>query len=82
MTDTRSLLKWNFVRQARVLTCEIRANGSQSYDVCVLPHWDVGSTVIEPYDRLANALGRHAQLASYFREHGWKIARDSHLTAA
>ena len=59
------------MRKGRMLTCEISINGSQSYDVCVVPHWDISSSVVEAYDRPAAALGRHAEIAWYLREAGW-----------
>jgi hypothetical protein len=54
-----------------MLTCEILVNGPSSYDVCVIPHWDVGSSVIEEYEGSSVALCRHADLVSHFRETGW-----------
>lgn len=76
MTKKRSLLKWTFIRNQQVLSCEIAINGSQHYDVCVVPHWDVNAAAVEPYDRPATALRRHAELAWYFREAGWKLVRE------
>jgi hypothetical protein len=60
-----------------MLTCEISINGSQSYDVCVVPHWDISSSVVEAYDRPAAALGRHAEIAWYLREAGWARVCDA-----
>ena len=66
-----SVLRWTFLGKGRTLTCEIMVNGSHSYDVCVIPHWDVASSIIEPYDSLASALSHHAEFASRLRETGW-----------
>ena len=55
----------------KALTCEVRVSGKQPYDVCVVPHWDVSSSVIETFQRPAGALRRHAELASYLRQEGW-----------
>ena len=57
-----------------MLTCEISINGSQSYDVCVVPHWDVSSSVVEAYNRPAAALGRHAEIAWYSAKRGGRAS--------
>jgi hypothetical protein len=83
--EAASCLRWTFVRKGHVLTCEIRAAGAQSYDVCVVPHWDVDSSVIELYDRPTAALRRHAELVWYLREAGWvriSEAASEHLAVA
>jgi hypothetical protein len=83
--DTLSNLKWIFVHAGQFLTCEIGTRGHWSYDVCVIPHWDVGSSVIEPYDQPAAALHRHAQFASRLRDAGWvRISenRTGHMASA
>jgi hypothetical protein len=58
-----------------MLTCEIRVNGPHSHDVCVVPHWDLSSAIIERYDRPGDALWRHAEIARCFREAGWTLIR-------
>jgi hypothetical protein len=65
------MLRWIFVRGADAITCEIRMNGPYSHDVCVVPHWNMSSAIVERYDRTARALWRHAEIASRFREAGW-----------
>lgn len=85
MTTKASLLRWTFIRKEHVITCEITVNGSQSYDVSVVPHWDVSASAVESYDRPAAALRRHAELAWYFREDGWALLREpasQHAAAA
>ena len=80
-----SVLRWVFLRKRQMLTCEIRVSGTQSYDVCVVPHWDIGASVIEAYDRPSRALHRHAELAWYLRESGWMRvceAGDEYIAAA
>jgi hypothetical protein len=69
------ILPWIFLRGTRAITCEIRVNGPEDYDVCVLPHWDLSSSIIERYDGPASALYRHAELAQAFREAGWTLIR-------
>ena len=71
-----AILRWTFLRGTQALTCEVRVTGKQSYDVSVVPHWDVSSSVIEVYDRPSSALRRHAELSWYFREAGWTLARE------
>jgi hypothetical protein len=36
-----------------------------------VPHWNIGSSAIESYERPTEALQRHAELAWYLREAGW-----------
>jgi hypothetical protein len=71
------ILRWVFVRGNNVLTCEVRANGRQSHDVCVVPHWDVSSSVVERHARAASAFRRHAEIVSTFRQSGWILVRDA-----
>jgi hypothetical protein len=78
------ILPWIFLRGTEAVTCEIRVDGSASYDVCLLPHWDLSSAIIEHYDRPASALYRHAEIAQAFREAGWTLIRtgSDHASAA
>jgi hypothetical protein len=69
------LLHWNFVKGTRALTCEIRVNASRSHDVCVVPHWDVSCAVVQRFDRAANAIWRHAEIARRFQDDGWTVIR-------
>ena len=62
------------------MTCQLDARGSGSYELCVLPHWDPSSVVIERFDAPLPALLRHAQLASGLREAGWMVI--DHVAAA
>jgi hypothetical protein len=75
--DSAGTLRWVFLRGTKAVTCEVRTCGKQTYDVCVVPHWDVSSSAIETFDRLASALRRHAEIACYFRETGWVLVRES-----
>lgn len=69
--ESASCLRWIFVRRGRTLTCEIRVNGGRSYDVCVVPLWDVAASSIETYDEPGDALRRHAEVAFHLHETGW-----------
>ena len=75
-TESEGILRWIFLRGTKALTCEVRVSGKQPYDVCVVPHWDVSSSVIETFQRPAGALRRHAELASYLRQEGWSLIRE------
>ena len=44
--ESAGILRWIFLRGTRALTCEVRVFG-KTYDVSVVPHWDVSSSVIE-----------------------------------
>jgi len=79
--ESAGILRWIFLRGTRVLTCEIRSSG-KTYDVSVVPHWDVSASVIESFDRPASALRRHAEIASDFRQAGWSQVREGTREAA
>ena len=74
--ESAGILRWVFLRGTKALTCEVRVCGRQTYDVCVVPHWDVSSPVIERFKHPASALRRHAEIAWYFRQAGWSLVRD------
>ena len=74
--ESAGILRWVFLRDSKTLTCEVRVCGNRTYDVCVVPHWDVSSSVIETYERPASALRRHAEIAWYFRQAGWSLVRE------
>ncbi|HEY6211716.1 MAG TPA: hypothetical protein VIW45_05495 [Vicinamibacterales bacterium] len=71
-----AILRWVFARGRRLISCEIRWNGPRSHDVCVVPHWSVDQAVVEHFDRPSDALRRHAEIASSFREAGWILMRE------
>jgi len=74
--DSARILRWVFVRGTKAVTCEVSVCGKETYDVCVVPHWDISSSVIEAFNRPASALRRHAEIAAYFREAGWILVRE------
>ena len=59
-------------RGDRTLSCDVIARGRRSYDVCVVPHWDVSSSVIETFSAGTKAVRRHAELSWLFRQAGWE----------
>jgi hypothetical protein len=69
------MLRWVFHCGPDVLTCAVEAGGDRSsYDVCVLPHWNLSVATVEHFDAPASALQRHAEIASRLRQSGW-VAR-------
>jgi hypothetical protein len=80
--ESVGVLRWVFIRGTKTLTCEVRVNGRHSHDVCVVPHWDVSSSIVERHERAASALWRNAEIASHFRQAGWIVVRDSESARA
>jgi len=77
-----NFLRWVFVRDTRLLTCEVMLSGPHAVDVCVRPGWDRSGTIVERYDRLGTALRRHAEVGRSFRQAGWTFVNDDRLLAA
>ena len=71
------VLRWVFFRGTKAVSCEVRATGQRVFDVCVVPHWDVSSAVIEAFDRPGLALQRHAEISSHLRGAGWILTRET-----
>lgn len=66
------ILRWVFQRGPEVLTCAVENSGqASSYNVCVLPHWNLSDSMVERFKAPASALRRHAEIASQLREAGW-----------
>jgi hypothetical protein len=68
------MLRGVFHRGTAALTCEIDAADRHHFDVCVVPHWDVASSLIEHFDDPISAFERHADIARRLREAGWTSA--------
>jgi hypothetical protein len=67
------LLEWILQRETKSITCQLEARGDRSYELCVLPHWDPSSAVIERFEAPLPAMLRHAQLTSRLRDAGWMV---------
>lgn len=67
------MLRWILQRDTNAITCQLDVRGTRSYEVCVVPHWDPSSAVIERYDAPTPALLRHAEVARRLRENGWMV---------
>jgi hypothetical protein len=66
------MLRWVFRRNTQMLTCEVDA-ASRRWDVCLVPHWDVGGSVVERFETPLSALERHAEIARQLRAAGWAV---------
>jgi len=75
--ESSGIVRWLFLKGTRLLVCEIRSDCHRVHDVCVVPYWNIASSVIERYPRAADAFRRHAEIASSLRDAGWMIARDA-----
>ena len=69
--ESTRMLQWVFCRNHRTITCEIDANGTHAFDVCIVPHWNVSESVIQRFDTAAHAFERHAELARELADAGW-----------
>ena len=67
------MLRWILERDKNAVTCQLDARGSRSYEVCIVPHWNPSSAVIESYDAPTPALLRHAEITRRLREKGWMV---------
>ncbi|HEY3043372.1 MAG TPA: hypothetical protein VGJ39_05080 [Vicinamibacterales bacterium] len=71
----RSLVRWQFERGDRHLACMVQAAPvTSSYEVAIVPLWDVAGSAVETFDSPAAALHRHAAIAAGLREAGWTLA--------
>jgi hypothetical protein len=72
--EPQPLLRWILRRGNDALTCGVDARGDRSFDVCVVPHWDISASVIERFPAPTSALRRHAEIAARLRQSGWVVA--------
>ena len=73
------LLRWTFSKGARSITCQLENDPqAASYDVCVVPHWDVSSAIVEGAQEPIGAFRRHADIARRLRAAGWSLDRRAH----
>jgi hypothetical protein len=80
------MLNWILQRDTNAITCQLDARGDRSYELCMVPHWDPASAVIERFDAPMPALLRQADITKRLRENGWMVidhvATDRHHVAA
>jgi hypothetical protein len=72
--EATCLVRWIFHRHGSALTCQVNARATSSYDVCVVPHWNVSAAAVETVETPGRALLRHAEIARHLREGGWCVA--------
>ena len=67
----RPVLSWMFERRDSGLTAQVDVTPAGTYELCVVPHWDVSRAVVEPFTGPIAALRRHAEIARHLRDVGW-----------
>jgi hypothetical protein len=67
------MLRWMLERHTDAITCELDARGNRSYEVCVVPHSNPSSAVIERFGAPLPAVLRHAEITKRLRENGWMV---------
>jgi hypothetical protein len=70
-TERRRVLRWMFERRDSALTAQVDVTPAGTYELCVVPHWDVSRAVVEPFGRPLDAFQRHAEIARQLRDGGW-----------
>ena len=72
--DSTPVLRWQFARGNRSLTCRVdREPDTAYYDVSTLPHWDLQRAAVEIFEAPSEALQRHAVIAAQLRAAGWTV---------
>jgi len=69
--DSTRVLRWVFRRDGRAITCEIDADRTHTFEVSIVPHWDVSASVVERFDAARHAFLRHAEMVRRLRDAGW-----------
>ena len=67
-------LHWLFVREGHMLSCDVDVRGDGLYRVSLFPLWAPDDVVTQSFQRPAEALTRHAEIASHLRASGWLVA--------
>ena len=70
------VLRWTFKKGDQSLTCLVQRAAS-SFDVWVIPHWDVASAMVEQTETPVRAFCRHAEVAMRLRSAGWCVVARS-----
>jgi hypothetical protein len=71
--SSAAMLRWILQGDTSAITCQLDVRGPRSYEVCVVPHGEPASAVIERFDGVTAALLRHAQITRRLRERGWLV---------
>jgi hypothetical protein len=73
--ETAPIVRWQFERGARQVTCAVLAQPvTSSYEVAIVPLWDMDSAAVETFATPSAALHRHASIAAGLRDAGWTLA--------
>lgn len=76
--DSRLVLRWVFRKRNRLITCLLQQREvEQSYEICLVPHWDIASAVSVQTDTSLSAFCRHAEFAMHLRAAGWAVVARS-----
>ena len=70
-------VRWIFRKGDQSLTCLLQRSAASSFDVGIVPHWDVSSAVIEKTETSIDAFCRHAEIAMRLRSAGWSVVARS-----
>ena len=70
-----SLIRWQFEKGPRALTCGVAEDGQGAFDVVISE--PASDAAVERYDGAADALLRHAFIASALRADGWTLTHHS-----
>jgi hypothetical protein len=66
-----TLICWTFHRGSQSLICAVEEITKASYEVCVLPSWNIELATVEHFTDSGAAFRRHAEISLRFREVGW-----------
>jgi len=81
IAESVPLLRWVFQQNRRAMTCAVDvADDGSSFDVSLVPHWNLSDTAIESFKTAASAFARHAEISMKLRQGGWVVA--SHVPYA
>lgn len=62
-----------FRRGDAFITCELDITGIASYEVWLLPHWNLDAAEMEHFVEAEGALERHAEVAERLESSGWEM---------
>jgi hypothetical protein len=66
-----TLICWTFHRGSQSLICAVEEISKASYEVCVLPSWNIEVATVEHFTDPGAAFRRHAEISLHLREGGW-----------
>lgn len=75
VVESTPLLRWVFQQNRRALTCAIDVADEGTFEVSLVPHWNLSHATIESFKTAASAFARHAEIALKLRQGGWVTSR-------